>query len=880
MAGPAQLGPASHTASPGSDFWVGVRREAFSDPSMADLHKEGLLLLAQAKGGSWARGKVRHVVSSGFNVTFYEDAAHLRACDAFDLRHVSHLRLHRVGGVNALEVAIGANARREPRELLVASLEADATFELDANGPSWVQLWASCVNASAVDESIQGAVLASLTEFANKNFSMQPAHAIRTKRSFERLTRRPARVVQLPPPARLPPPAAPPAPAPAPPAPTLPVPAPPAPAPAPQPAPKPAARVNTSNAAVRSCSNGAATTAAADAQATPAIDEQQTSPTKEARTPIAQPLADAGGALPDAAIAARMLTPSADKTDALGRADETDASGRAARLFEQAATLFEQAGALPDERVGPNQVPDDADSSGRAAKLFEEARSLFEQASMMTTLIVSSPDSTAASQLHGQAPLSAAEPAEAAAVGGAPTTPAPPVAAADGAPSVPGPSRAVDGASTAADDPPMSIRALLAQRLDELGTLSVTIHNATNLASTGRAEPPDCYVLAWLKYDDAVDYVEQWRRSGVRPANAAPAWEETLAFDDKQLRLRDLLATAAPLTLRVYDEHPGRLREMFELLGEVQVHLDGLRQHDSLRVVKDLRSRGAIELSVAWHTDGQPRAEVYDSQLAPLAVSETLAPTQALLASPHGAESQIHGGGRASSLPRTVTPRGQACGCEGAPSPIPRLSLKLADDDDERASRGAGGATAAREDDCGGALRQCVSNALPAAGHCVGTCAAGVAGAVGRCGASCAHGGSASEFGAVCLRCQLQCVRCQLHCLRCDDFRCRAAASACEASARVTAACCGVCAHSLGQACASMGKLWGAACAVGYRASVDTFLVARGATEGVGACCAQSAQCLQDALKSCLPCLRPPAAVPSAPDYYTSQTDQQQYLLV
>ncbi|KOO33228.1 hypothetical protein Ctob_008918 [Chrysochromulina tobinii] len=150
------------------------------------------------------------------------------------------------------------------------------------------------------------------------------------------------------------------------------------------------------------------------------------------------------------------------------------------------------------------------------------------------------------------------------------------------------------------------------ERLDELGTLSVTVHGATNLSAAGRqGQAPDCYVLVWLTYYDANDYIEQWRRSGTRRDEHSPAWHETLFFDDRQLRLRDLLATSQPLTLRLYDEHPGRLREAFELLGEIRVPLDGLLHRDSLKVVKELAGTdedqpASLHLSVTWHLGGVP----------------------------------------------------------------------------------------------------------------------------------------------------------------------------------------------------------------------------------------------------------------------------------
>jgi hypothetical protein len=172
---------------------------------LLSTRKQGRLLHAPAKNGKWVPGKVQHVVSDGFNVTFYEDEALKRACDAFDLRHVMKLRLLKLGGLNALEFTLEANEKREARQVLVASLGGDETFETDVDGPGWVQMWASAVRPDAIDESIESAVHPPLTALFNRQHTRQKAQAVRTRNSFDRLRGR-SRVVQLPPPARLPPP--------------------------------------------------------------------------------------------------------------------------------------------------------------------------------------------------------------------------------------------------------------------------------------------------------------------------------------------------------------------------------------------------------------------------------------------------------------------------------------------------------------------------------------------------------------------------------------------------------------------------------------------------------------------------------------------------
>ena len=174
---------------------------AGSEPLLA-TKKEGSLLLAPSKNGTWAKGKPRHCVSLGFNVTFYEDETQQRVSDAFDLRHVSSVRLQMVDRVKSLEIALRETQGRPSRELLVSAPEEDTRFDNDPDEVSWMQLWGSAVEPQALDASIRSFADPTLAALFYSLHNHQPATALRRKRSFERR----ARVIKMPAPERLPPP--------------------------------------------------------------------------------------------------------------------------------------------------------------------------------------------------------------------------------------------------------------------------------------------------------------------------------------------------------------------------------------------------------------------------------------------------------------------------------------------------------------------------------------------------------------------------------------------------------------------------------------------------------------------------------------------------
>jgi hypothetical protein len=374
------------------------------------------------------------------------------------------------------------------------------------------------------------------------------------------------------------------------------------------------------------------------------------------------------------------------------------------------------------------------------------------------------------------------------------------------------------------------------ERLDELGTLSVTVHGATNLSAAGRqGQAPDCYVLVWLTYYDANDYIEQWRRSGTRRDEHSPAWHETLFFDDRQLRLRDLLATSQPLTLRLYDEHPGRLREAFELLGEIRVPLDGLLHRDSLKVVKELAGTdedqpASLHLSVTWHLGGVPDTGS-GSATRPAPQPEYRVP---------------------SAEPPSPPPP-HSSRTRDASSPLPRLQLHSQLQEEAMYPWSPREPREPPCNPCAALVGLCSGIA-----QCLVGCVAGTSRAIGSCGTS-----SLAELGAVCLRCQVQCVRCQLHCIRNDPMYCEAVGAACEGTAHAVAATCGACAHGIGRACVACGNG-----------------------------CVQAGRSCAEGLRDCLPCTREPqptvasmqapwpTPVGAGPAIKLSTDQEQQYLLV
>ena len=1056
---------ASHSALP--------PRVAATD-HLLSTRKQGRLLHAPAKNGKWVPGKVQHVVSDGFNVTFYEDEALKRACDAFDLRHVMKLRLLKLGGLNALEFTLEANEKREARQVLVASLGGDETFETDVDGPGWVQIWASAIRPDAIDESIESAVHPPLTALFNRQHTRQKAQVVRTRNSFDRLRGR-SRVVQLPPPARLPPPT--------------------------PPAGTQSARSSPSAPALSSdaASTSARQPSARQLPATAVASSSDVGSRASSRTPrgriqvvVDRPanaplglalapgemgrlvvtdlayggLIQAAGAniqegdqllsingnvveslngfvqllsglagelvfellrsegpevlevpirqVSDAPIRQVIEVPirqASSQNSQRGGSDGgegfenvLDPRARASTLFDEAATLFDEASSLVRNKASLNsssRLPHFAlvterdlgsdcggegegdgdgtrggsncgiapplglqsfswpacaiaDSGGgvlpnRMHVVLECAKDekglpttfgvmlgRVENGTSMPLVLVNSvaADSLNLGRLergdelitiggvrvqgnyaavveqltknnahpvaveivrHGSNECTVGSPVSFGSGGGSGAGTAATAAAAkmatpwptllerlqksrgtsgvlrqpgetSGVLRQPGetsgvlrqPGETLQSAHAASPrrqsrpgspgygpltpvgpgDLSMAELASRAhqERLDELGTLSVTVHGATNLSAAGRqGQAPDCYVLVWLTYYDANDYIEQWRRSGTRRDEHSPAWQETLFFDDRQLRLRDLLATSQPLTLRLYDEHPGRLREAFELLGEIRVPLDGLLHRDSLKVVKELpgtneNQPASLHLSVTWQLGGVPNCGS-ESATRPAPQPEYRVP---------------------SAEPPSPPPP-QSSRTRDASSPMPRLQLHSQLQEEAMYPWSPREPREQPCNPCAALVGLCSGIA-----QCLVGCAAGTSRAIGSCGTS-----SLAELGAVCLRCQVQCVRCQLHCIRNDPMYCEAVGAACEGTAHAVAATCGACAHGIGRACVACGNG-----------------------------CVQAGRSCAEGLRDCLPCTREPqptVASPQAPwptpvgagpATKLSTGQEQQYLLV